>query len=385
MDQTHQLADLEQKYQEAQGTIARLQQRLETQAFELQEQTHKIELLEDAVAQFKVQSARAPQIDEKLEHLKAELLQIFEQRYGRRPATAPEGSSLISQQLDSHTQALHELRREVEKTQRYNDQIELARTEATRLNKDVRQFQADLEGLRKHVDERVRPLTFMEEQNRTNARNLAQLQAELPDLHRKLEANLAKIQLIERQTPQFTKYEASLDGIREEIRRHRENMDFQAAERERQLKNWNELASMTEQRLKQNEQLLEKYAEHYQLNKRALESLQDFQERLQRDQHRFGELQRLAEDRQRAELEKIRADYEQRWKKQSMELEPQFGDFQKSIQTIEERLVELTKLQHALENQMSMVLQILEEDALARASATNAWQERLEEIANGQA
>jgi chromosome segregation ATPase len=384
MDQAHQLADLEQKYQEAQGTIARLQQRLESQAYELQEQSHKIQLLEDAVAQFKTQSARAPQLDEK-EHLKAELLQIFEQRYGRRPASIPEGSALLSQQLDSHTQALHELRREVEKTQRYNEQIELARTEATRLNKEVRQFQADLEGLRKHVDERVKLLTFIEEQNRTNARNLAQLQAELPDLHRRLEANLAKIQLIEQQTPQFTKYEASLDSIREEIRRHREHMDFQAAERERQLKNWNELASTSEQRLKQNERLMEKYAEHYQLNKRALETLQDFQERLQRDQHHFGELQRLAEERQRAELEKIRADYEQRWKKQNMELEPQFGDVQKSIQTIQERLAELTKLHQTLENQMSMVLQILEEDALARASAINAWQERLEAIANGQA
>jgi DNA repair exonuclease SbcCD ATPase subunit len=130
---------------------------------------------------------------------------------------------------------------------------------------------------------------------------------------------------------------------------------------------------------------MEKYAEHYQLNKRALETLQDFQERLQRDQHHFGELQRLAEERQRAELEKIRADYEQRWKKQNMELEPQFGDVQKSIQTIQERLAELTKLHQTLENQMSMVLQILEEDALARASAINAWQERLEAIANGQA
>ena len=196
---------------------------------------------------------------------------------------------------------------------------------------------------------------------------------------------MSKLQLVEQKIPQFAKYEVALDGLRQEIRRHREHMDFQAAERERQLKNWTDLAQATEQRMCENEAMLEKYAEHYQVNKRALASLQDFQEQLQREQHRFGELQRLAEERQHAELEKFYADHEQRWQKQTMELQPQLGDFQKSLEAMQHRLDELVKLHQTLDDQMNIVLRIIEEDVEARASAITNWQARLEALANGQA
>jgi len=384
-DLSSELNDLEQRHQEAQGKIAKLQQRVETQEYELQEQAQKIEKLEEELAQSKVQLARVPQIDEQLAFFKEEVLQLVEQRYGRQQATSTDiSSNLMKQQLDNQTQILNEFRREIEKTKRFDDQISIARTDATRLNKEVRQIQADLEQLNKQLDERVKPLTYIEEQRRTQAQTLSELQALLSDLNKKVGNNLAKIKFIEQQTPQFTKYEAALDNIRDEIRRHREHMDYQAAERERQLNNWTELAGSTEQRLRENERLMEKYAEHYQLNKRALASLQDFQESLQREQHRFAELQRLAEDHQRTELEKFRGDHEQRWKKQSMELEPKFGDYEKSLEAVQQRLNEITKLQQDLENQMNIVLQIVEEDIQARALALNNWQERFEELANGQ-
>jgi hypothetical protein len=169
------------------------------------------------------------------------------------------------------------------------------------------------------------------------------------------------------------------------MRRHREQIDYQVAQRERQLKNWTELANTTERRLKENESLMEKYTEHYQLNKRALASLQDFQENLQREQHRFSELQRLAEERQRAEWEKFMAEYEQRWKKQSRELQPQFTDFQRNIELLQQRHNDLTKLHQAVETQLNLLLQIVEEDIQARASAAANWQERFEQIANGRA
>ena len=138
-----QFDDLEQKYQEAQGKIAKLQQRIETQEYELQEHAHHIEKLGEELAQSKAQLARVPQIDEQLAHFKEEILQIAEQRYGRQQTTSPDSSpNLMKQQLDNHTEILNEIRREVEKTKRFDDQIAIARTEATRLNQEIRLIQA---------------------------------------------------------------------------------------------------------------------------------------------------------------------------------------------------------------------------------------------------
>jgi chromosome segregation ATPase len=375
---------LERKYQEAQGAIAKLQQRTEAQAYELQEQTLRIQELEEQLAQAQGQAVRISQLDEQFAHFKDEILQVIERRVGRhQPATPEAGGSLARQQLDSHTKALNEIQREVEKTRRYDDQIALLRAETTRLNKDVGKFQTSLESLNKQVDERLKPMLHLEERRRADTRLLTELQAELPELNKKVETNLSKIQLVEQKVPQFAKYEAALESIREELRRHREHMDYQAAQRERQLKNWTELAEITERRLKENESAMEKYAEHYQLNKRALTSLQDFQERLQNDQHRIRELQRLAEERQRAELEKFQGDFEQRWQKRAMELQPQFSDFQRGVEACQKRIEEMGRLYQRMEEQLNLALQIIEEDIQARALATANWQKRFEEIANG--
>jgi chromosome segregation ATPase len=380
-----QLADLEHKFQEIQGKVALLQQRIEGQAYDLQERATRIQELEEELVQTRTQQLRPADIDEAVAHLKAELLQFIETRVERKqPGNLDSDPNLIRPQLDSQAKAIVEIRREVEKTRRFDDQIAAARTEVARLNGEIHRLREGQAELTKQLDERVRPLSFIEDQHRNNARILAELQAELPDLHRKIDTNLAKIQLVEQKTPQFTKYETALDSIREEIRRHREQVDFQASERERQLKNWNDIAETSEQRLRENEALLEKYAENYQVNKRALASLQDFQERLQRDHHRFAELQRLAEERQRAEVEKFRADYEQRWKKHVKEYEPHFGDFQKSLEAVQLRLEEISKISRLFEEQMNMVLQIIEEDIQARALAASNWQERFEELADGQ-
>ena len=384
-DLLSELGDLAQKYHQAQSTIVKLQQRVETQAYELQEQTNRIQQLEETLAQTQAQLGRMPQFDAHLEYFKQEVFQLVEQRYGHQsPAPAESGSGLLHQQLDNHTQTLKELRREIDKLHRFDDQISLARAESTRLNKEVHQLQADIERLEKELDERVRPINYMEEQRRNTAQAVTELQAELPELHKKIAASTSKIQLLDQKIPQFAKYEAALDSLRDEIRRHRETMDFQAAERERQLKNWTDLAQGTEQAMRENEAMLEKYAEHYQLNKRALQSLQDFQERLEREQHRFGELQRLAEERQRAELEKFQANHEHRWQKQNMELQPQLGDFQKSMASLQQRVDELIKLHQTLESQMNMIFQIIEEDIEARALAINSWQARFEALADGQ-
>lgn len=387
MEQPHtseQLDYLEQKYLEGQENVARLQQKTESQAYELQEQARRIEKLETELAEARTQLASAGNFDEQLARLKGELLQVLEQQTGDRQQGSVDPGRALATQLDTHTQALHKLQRDVEKTHRYEEQISLTRTEIERLNKAISTLQAQFAPLKKQLDERDQAAAYLEEQRRTDARRIAELQAELPELHKKIETSLSKIQAVEQQIPQFGKYEFALSEVREEVRRHREHMDFQIGQRERLMKNWNELAEDLERRMKEYESLIEKYAEHYQLNKRALASLQDFQERLQREQHQTVELQRLAEERQRAEIEKWQGEYAQRWQKQVMEWKPQLADLQKSIDVLKKQLAGTANFKQAIEKQIDMILQIIEEDVYTRTMATQEWQRRFEEIANGQ-
>jgi chromosome segregation ATPase len=371
-------------YPADQQVIARLQQRVEAQAYELQEQARRIQQLEAKLAESQLKLAAPLQLDDQLLTLKSEILQIVEEQYTRRQQNFRDVNNAMLTQLDSFAKNLYDLRRDLDRVQRYDEQISLARAEGDRLNKEVGTFEVRLNQLNKQLEERTRAATYLEDQRRSDVLRLAELQTELPNLNKKIETSLTKVQLVEQQLPQFGQYQVALDEIRDDLRRHREHMDFQMAQRERLLKNWSDASESVERRLDEYKGLLEKYAEHYQLNKRALESLQDFQERLQREQHKASELQRLAEDRQQAEMEKWRAEYEQRWKKQSMEWKPTFADAQKNMDALQKRVDDMVKLSQTVQNQMELVLQIIEEDIQNRTITTRDWQQRFEELANRQ-
>ncbi len=183
MEQPHlssQIDYLEQKYLQSQETIAKLQQRIETQTYELQEQTRRVEKLEGELAETHTQLARIPQFDEQLDRFKKELMQIAQQQHGHRPHSPVDPGHALTAQLDNHTKTLHELRRELDKTHRYDEQIKLARTEVERLNKAINTLQARLTPLNKQLSEQGRSAGYLEEQRRTDARRLSELQAELP-------------------------------------------------------------------------------------------------------------------------------------------------------------------------------------------------------------
>jgi chromosome segregation ATPase len=387
MEQPHlssQLDYLEQKLQEANATIAGLQQRVESQEYTIQEQNLRIQHLENDLTEAKQTLQSTTQIEGRLSKLKDEMLEYIERRTSRSQAAVSESSnSLILTQLETHTTAISEVRRDLEKTERLQDQISLARSESDRLNKEVQKFQAQLDQLTRALDERTSPLKIIEEQRHTDVRKLAELQAELPALEKKITDTTTKVQLVSQQIPQYAKYEAALESIREEIRGYREHMDFQLAQRERQIKDWTGIATATEERIREIERSMEKYTEFYQLNKRSLSSLQDFQERIQREQHRVSELQRLTEERQRTEAEKFRADFEKRWQKQSLELQPQFEDFHRRLETLQRRIDDLLQLHTTIDRQLNVALQIIEEDVQARAQAASDWQRRFEEIVEG--
>jgi len=363
---------------------ARLQQRLESQEYHIQEQGRRIEMLESQLAAATERLSHTPDSQDQFLRLKNELLQIIHQQYGRQAAPQAETTASITSQLESHTQTLHKLHRELDRLPRFDEQITLARTEVERINRTVNTFQAELDKLAQQLNEKLRSITYLEQQRQNDARHTAELEAELPNLHQKITANLTKIQLVEKQLPQFGKYEVALEELRNEIRQSRERTDFQLAERERQMKKWGEVAETQEKRIEEYKELMEKYAEHYQLNKRALASLQGFQENLQREQHQSQEMQRLSEDRLWSALKNWQADYEQRWKKQSTEWQPKVAELQKSIDQQNKQIQQIIRANDNLERQLETLMQIIEEDIHARTQAAHDWQHRFEQLANQQ-
>jgi hypothetical protein len=159
-----------------------------------------------------------------------------------------------------------------------------------------------------------------------------------------------------------------------------ERVQFQDAQRERQMKSWLQEAELQRQRMEEYAQQVERYAEQYHRIKKASEELQEFKEQIQRQQHETTELQRLAENRQRAQLEEWQTQEERRWKKQALEWDHQWVAYDKALAELAERITALEKQSPDIERRLQFLLQVAEEDVHMRTIAARDWQVRFEEM-----
>ncbi|HIQ06225.1 MAG TPA: hypothetical protein EYH31_11160 [Anaerolineae bacterium] len=110
------------------------------------------------------------------------------------------------------------------------------------------------------------------------------------------------------------------------------------SDRTRQLNEWaDEIAAVKE--LVENFRVqFRTLMDGYQASERAVKSLQEFEERIQREQNQVAELQRLAEERQRRELGNFLEENDKRWRKQTLQWEHQQKEQTDATKALEARL-----------------------------------------------
>jgi chromosome segregation ATPase len=371
---------LDKEHQRDRAELHQLQQRVETLAGEREEQAKRIIDLEAELAALHAYVDRVAQIEGYFERFKHEMNTLLEKSEARRQQALRDSDRVRQVEIENVTQTISEIRKEVEKFRRYDEELAARRADMQRLSETVARLQQQIMDANKSQDERVRSISYLEEQRHQDNKRIAQLQAQIPELFKKNELQLSRIQQLEQLPARIGELKSSVDEVRQQQKQELERAQFQDAQRERQMKSWLEEAELQRQRMTEYEQRMERYAEQYQRIKKAMEDLQEFEEQIQRQQHETAELQRLAENRQRSQLEEWQTQEEQRWKKHTMEWDHQWSEYDKALAQLTERATALEKRVKANEKQLQSLLQMAEEDAQMRTIAAQDWQARFEEM-----
>lgn len=372
---------LDKEHQRDRAELHQLQQRVETLAWERDEQAKRISELEAELAALHAYVDRVAQIEGYFERFKLEINSLLEKSETRRQQALRDSDRVRQVEVNNITQTVSEMRKEVEKFRRYDEELAARRAEMQRMAESLARLQQQLMDANKSQDERVRSITYLEEQRHQDNRRIAQLQAQSTELFKKIELQLSRTQQLEQFPPRMGELRSSIEEIRQQQKKELERASFQDAQRERQMKSWLEEAELQHQRMTEYEQRMERYTEQYQRIRKAMEDLQEFKEQIQRQQHETAELQRLAENRQRSQFEEWQTQEEQRWKKHTMEWDHQWSEFDKALAELAERATALEQKVLNNEKSLRMLLQIAEEDAQMRTIAARDWQMRFEEIA----
>jgi chromosome segregation ATPase len=371
---------LDKEHQRDRAELHQLQQRVETLTGEREEQANRISELEAELAALHAHLDRVAQIEGYFERFKHEMNALLEKGETRRQQALRDSDRVRQVEIDNVTQAMSEIRKEVEKYRRYDEELAAHRADVQRQAETIARLQQQILDTNKDQDERARSIAYLEEQRHQDNKRTAQLQAQTTELLKRMELQISRIQQLEQLPSRIGDLRSSQEEMRQQQNKELERTQFQDAQRERQMKNWLQEAELQRQRMEDHGQQMERYAEQYHRIKKAIEELEEFKEQIQRQQHETAELQRLAENRQRSQLEEWQVQEERRWKQHTMEWDHQWSEYDKALAELTERINDIEKRTQSTEKRLQLLLQMAEEDVEMRTIAARDWQMRFEEM-----
>jgi hypothetical protein len=316
---TQMLTWLDEERRRDKAELAKLQQRVESQSAEIAEQARRIQELEGRLARTKAQLTKFPQLERAFDQLRDELVLLVEKKDEQRRKAELDATRVRRVEQESQARALGEMKKELQKLPRYEEELQQRRAEDQRLGEVLLDLQQRVTDFGRDIENRTRNLPYLEEQPRQNAKRIAALQEETPELFKRTEAQSAKLQLLEELVRKNDHRIRDLDVLGTELKQEQqdffESIRLSEQDRERQMNEWTEQMEEQRQKMEKHDVQMRQSAELLKNNKQALAALDEFEKRIKQDQAEVAELQRLAEKRQKNQLEEWRAENEKRWKK----------------------------------------------------------------------
>ncbi len=371
---------LDQAHQQDRRALEQLRQQVERLSGERAETEQRIAALETQLGLLSAQLERLNLLESYFERFKEQVNAMLERGEAQRQKALQESDRARQAELTTLINAVDGFRKEIEKYRKYDEEIAARRVDMQRLSGELAKLQIAVENLARQRDEWTRTAGFLEEQRRQDTRRVADLQAQIVEVGRRIEGLLPRLQYLEQLSPRLMELRAQMDELRQSQGRDLEKRQFLEAQIDRQIKLWAEEIDTYRQRMDNFERRIEQYAEYHQVAKKAIEGLQAFQEQIAREQQESAELLRLSQNRQKTQLEEWQTQQEQRWQKYISEWDRQWADYDRTLATLADQITVLSGQVNTLEKHIQLLIQIAEEDAQMRTMAAQEWQARFEQV-----
>lgn len=368
---------LDEEHRRDRAEIARLQQRVEAQSSDIIEQARRIQELEGQLAQTQAQLSRFTQVEQAIQNTKTELVGLVERAYEERVAGQRELERARMNDREMLSRQIGEVRRELLRLSRLEEALQMRIAEDERLGELIMSMRNQISTLAKEIEERTRQIPFLVEQRTSDTKRIAQLQQETVELFKRTEATAGRIQLLEesirKTAAEMEELPPMLDQLRDEQVKFMERIRVLVAEREQVLNRWQEAIDEQKSLVAQAYERIQNFAQQIEISRRAVAEMQEFKDLILREQAQVAELQRLAEERLRREMDDFREDFERRRRKSELREEHRWNEQEKYNKETSERFL---LLQHDLKMLEALVDQLwrLQESYSAHfTTMADAW------------
>jgi chromosome segregation ATPase len=270
-----------------------------------------------------------------------------------------------------------EVRRELPRIGRLEEAIQVRATEDDRLGELIMSMRNQLGSLAKEIEERTRQIPFLVEQRTSDTKRIAQLQQETVELFKRTEAVAGRLPLmdesIRKTVGEIEKLPPMIDQLRDDQVKFMERTRVMVVDREQVLTRWQETIDEQKATVAQAYERVQNFAQQIDISRRAVAEMQEFKDLILREQGQVAELQRLAEERIRREMDEFREDYERRRRKGELRQEHLWSEQEKYNKEVVERFPPIQHDVKMLETLIDQMWKLQESYGAYFTSMADSW------------
>ena len=338
-----QLDWLDEERRKSNRKVAELEQKLEVRERDVSGRDRRIKLLEEQISKFNAQLSRIPQVDVQLTQFKDEIVQLIEQYDQRRLQSESELEAMRRVEHESNVREIADVRKELPAIGRLQREMELRQAEETRLANLIGQQKNKISTVGNRVDSWENSLSFLEEKEKQNARNLNDIQTNMIEVNKRwspiddrldiLASNLSKLDINVR-----TAVDAQQE-IRESTKNWMEQIQIGEYERNQKLENWRLLLDEQSKTIEQFSREWVSFSDQYKEAKMAVQTLAPWQAQMEQQQRDAAELLRVESHRNQSSWDNFVLENDKRWKSYDLELEQRWSSLNRQMRQIGEQLI----------------------------------------------
>lgn len=362
--------------------VGELEQILELSVQDVEGREQRLQELEKRLSTASAQLSRMSQLDATLSQFKDEVVAMIEQYDERRIRGANELDRLRRVEHEGLAREIADIRKELPAIGRLRNDMELRVAEESRLAGLIAEQQNRLSILEKDVENKENALSYLEEKEKVNSRNISEAKTAVLESNKRWEQFRDQLEIVR---SSGMRLESAQNTLAEEQTKQRESLkgwleQIQLGEYERnqRIETWRREFAEREDVMASYAKEWVTFSDQYKEAKMAVQTLSEWQKQLEQQQREASELLRLEAHRLQARWDDYQLENANAWKTFTIEVEQRWMTFSRYEKQVQQRLTAMDEWIAKLEQEKDLLqrIQNAQTDAIKRMPLM--WMEEVE-------
>jgi len=375
---------LDEEHRKDKAAIIALEEKIASYEGNIDTVAKQIKPLDKQISSLSSSLARIDQFDAVVAKQREEMKKAIDELDKKYQKREKEITKQHLKDLEPFNKEIDELKKPLTELAPIKRDIKARLTEEERLHQEIKALKPPIDEAIRAAEEATRAQRAFEENRKQEVKRIADLQGELTALRKRIDEAREKTDLtadsfknVDNRIKEIQLSEAERKAAQNEFI---EKQSVAQIDRDRAYKEWRDKYAEFQKQVVTLESQSQALEETLRSAKRAQETYNELNTKLERRINEVTEMQRLAEDRLRQEWVTFKADDQKRWTGYTLSQDEGSKDVRRSVQKLEERISALDESAQIVQDQLHQTADATEQQLQELMNVAHEWLSAYERI-----